>query len=238
MMWGQRELLPPSGTPEADALLMQSEAAAIAGDMHALNILGVMAERDGDFPRAAALHSMTLDIWREWMPDAYNFAPERRNKRILENNCHRSVALLLDTEREAFEASLKSVSEQYNSGSTHFGFSERFIDGLAHVFMTRRFLMERLHAFAPFLSMAMAIVILQFFSSFLALRSESDIVAKVFFDGVSRSLGMGVFLLYLAGGVPVRGGWTTFKIAMFFLFIVSLEFLAKGLFSSILSALA
>ena len=171
-------------------------AAAAAGDVHALNSLGVTCERDGDFLTAAAIYAVIAGFFRKKKLGKSPFAAHRKNQAIVDGNLFRASSLLRADERERFDTLLGAMAEEFPLVEPC-GSEKRFVDGDAYARRSPRYRHERIHCWTPVVSIVLAYWVFAFLLGLSGVFPESFGPVERHFQGLDDVFGLWVFVFMI-----------------------------------------
>ena len=171
-------------------------AAAAAGDVHALNSLGVTCERDGDFLTAAAIYAVIGDFFRKKKLGKSPFAAHRKNQAIVDGNLFRASSLMRADERERFDGLQDAMAREFPL-TEPCGSEKRFVDGDAYARRSPRYRHERIHCWTPVVSIVLAYWMSALLLSLSGVCPDSLGDVGRHFEGLDDVFGLWVFVFMI-----------------------------------------
>lgn len=204
---------------------LRLKAASLAGDLSALNAMGIIKQKEEDFVAATSLYYMALLLFKKIRPGKKLFAWEEKNRNILEANTQRALLCVKKSELPQLEQAIENIESEYEHVSELFGVHTKFEDGLKYSLKSRRLYLGHFSKYAPFISFLLVAFVLKILSSISEYYPDGIVRGADFYKGMYEiSYAFFIFFIFIFPPI-VSPSWTFAKLLLW----MSSYYLAGGL---------
>lgn len=191
----------------------QLKAASLAGDISALNAMGIIKEREGDIVTALSLYYMAVSLFNKFRTSKKLYMWEEKNRNIIEANTHRLLLCIDKADFDILEKKIDSVEAEYTHITELFGVSAKFENGLKYSLKNKNFYFGHFSKYSPFISVLLFVAVLQILNTVSIYYPDSIGKGKDFYDGMFGISGaFFAFFLFFGFAPIVNPSWALCKI--------------------------